>query len=254
MTALVKTFKNRSSATDVLRAIGINARDYNLFIEPVTADGGNTMFACKIDLAKSHVGAVEVQKSAPKKKATKSKLVAAKEAGILTIAETNDAPIERGPWPFPKSPTPVKTEEPPVERIDAGARAMQAIQETLHPTNVRATGRNGSTVNVPKEVARQAGLHIHKNSSFPTAPKISKDAHKQAQKKAAKGQPVMKSVKEPKEKKATVSSRAREMIIAGASSDEVWKMMQDEFGLGDDKKSYPNWYRRECVKKGLIKE
>ena len=47
----VKIFKTRDSATTLLRKLGINARDYNFFIEKMT-DG---RFACKVAMAELHL-------------------------------------------------------------------------------------------------------------------------------------------------------------------------------------------------------
>ena len=51
----------------------------------------------------------------------------------------------------------------------------------------------------------------------------------------------------------TVSSVARDLIIAGRSNDEVWKALKQEFKLDSSKKHYPAWYRSEVKRKGLIK-
>ena len=59
---------------------------------------------------------------------------------------------------------------------------------------------------------------------------------------------------EPKEPCRTVSSAAREHILAGHDNKKVFELLQSEFKLGDDKKSYPGWYRSEMKRKGLLKE
>lgn len=46
-----KTFKTRDSATSLLRKMGINPRDYNLFIEK--ADDGQVI--CKVGMAEAHL-------------------------------------------------------------------------------------------------------------------------------------------------------------------------------------------------------
>lgn len=56
-----------------------------------------------------------------------------------------------------------------------------------------------------------------------------------------------------KEVVRTVSSVAREMIIAGSTNAEIWSVLQAEFGLDDKKKGYPSWYRSQCRQNGLIK-
>ena len=50
----------------------------------------------------------------------------------------------------------------------------------------------------------------------------------------------------------SVSSAARELIVAGKTNEEVWKALQKEFDLPDSKKSYAAWYRADCKRKSLI--
>ena len=59
---------------------------------------------------------------------------------------------------------------------------------------------------------------------------------------------------EPKEPRRTVSSAAREHILAGHDNKKVFELLQSEFKLDDDKKSYPGWYRSEMKRKGLLTE
>lgn len=64
----MKTYKRRDSATSVLRKMGINSRDYDLFI--TKSDGGVCL---DLDLAKKHVVDLKRQTSKPIKKAPKKK-------------------------------------------------------------------------------------------------------------------------------------------------------------------------------------
>ena len=48
----------------------------------------------------------------------------------------------------------------------------------------------------------------------------------------------------------TVSSVARELIVAGKTNAEVWEVISKEFKLDDGKKGYPAWYRSEVKRKG----
>jgi hypothetical protein len=68
----VKIFKSRDSATSLLRKLGINSRDYNLFIEKMT-DG---QFACKVAMAEMHIESLKNPKPAvveePKAKVAKA--------------------------------------------------------------------------------------------------------------------------------------------------------------------------------------
>lgn len=74
-----------------------------------------------------------------------------------------------------------------------------------------------------------------------------------AEKPATKAAP--KAEKQPAKREAarTVSTVARELIVAGKTNPEVWAVIQKEFDLDDSKKSYPAWYRSDCKRKGLVK-
>ena len=54
---------------------------------------------------------------------------------------------------------------------------------------------------------------------------------------------------EPKETRRTVSSAAREHILAGHDNKKVWELLKEEFDLDDSKKHYPSWYRSEMKRK-----
>lgn len=242
----IKTFKTRSSATDVLREIGVPSRDYNLFINQTD----NAMFECRIDLAKLHAATLKLQTSETTPAAAVRQSIdnavtrivktlsdVSTDAAAAAIVETAELAADQAK----KIVSPFPTTESVAEKLRAAARG-----EAL----VRATGQNGSTVNIPATIAKNAGLKIHKEPAQPTVKTTNKAAKT---KKAQKDAKAVKGTKTQKEAKVTVSSRAREMIIAGKTNDEVWAMMKKEFRLDDSKKSYPAWYRRECVKKGLIK-
>lgn len=51
---------------------------------------------------------------------------------------------------------------------------------------------------------------------------------------------------------ATISSRARELILDGKTNEEVFSALQAEFQLDDEKKYYPSWYRCELRRNGLL--
>lgn len=53
----------------------------------------------------------------------------------------------------------------------------------------------------------------------------------------------------PKETRRTVSSAAREHILAGHDNKKVWELLKEEFNLDDSKKHYPSWYRSEMKRK-----
>ena len=70
----------------------------------------------------------------------------------------------------------------------------------------------------------------------PAAP--AKRAAKQAKTKVAKTE------------RRTVSSVARALIRAGKTNEQVFKALQQEFKLADEKRSYPAWYRSDLRRRG----
>jgi DNA-binding MarR family transcriptional regulator len=62
-----------------------------------------------------------------------------------------------------------------------------------------------------------------------------------------------KPASKPKEPRLTVSRVARELILAGLSNEDVFKQLQAQFKLGDNKKSYPAWYRADLARHGKLK-
>ena len=44
---------------------------------------------------------------------------------------------------------------------------------------------------------------------------------------------------------ATIAATCRELISAGKDNQQIFKTLQKKFGVSDDKRHYPQWYRRE---------
>lgn len=51
----------------------------------------------------------------------------------------------------------------------------------------------------------------------------------------------------------TVTGRARELIFAGKTNEQIWVVLQAEFQLDDSKKHYPAWNRAFLIRTGVIK-
>jgi len=64
-------------------------------------------------------------------------------------------------------------------------------------------------------------------------------------------QEAVKSVKHD-EAKETVSGFIRQQIMLGLDNAKIFLLAQKKFGLSEDKKSYPAWYRGDLKRKGLI--
>lgn len=66
---------------------------------------------------------------------------------------------------------------------------------------------------------------------------------------------AVKKSKAKKEKRVTISSMCRDMILDGATNAEIFKALQDTYGeerFGTGKRHYPAWYRCELRRKGEL--
>lgn len=84
----VKIFKTRDSATTLLRKLGIQARDYNFFIEKMT-DG---RFACQVAKAEMHLNELKQPAAKPTKptkagrRTTDPEVQTTKKQGVSQVA------------------------------------------------------------------------------------------------------------------------------------------------------------------------
>lgn len=78
-----KTYTTRDSATSALRKLGLQARDYNLFITKV-----GDKFECKLGAAAAHLESLKQPKAKPVKQASEKpvKAAAPKREGISATA------------------------------------------------------------------------------------------------------------------------------------------------------------------------
>ncbi len=69
--------------------------------------------------------------------------------------------------------------------------------------------------------------------------------------KAVKTAPAAKKKEDTGERKASAASRFKELIMEGKKTDDqIFAVVQKEFGLDESKKSYVKWYRNDLTKKG----
>jgi hypothetical protein len=54
------------------------------------------------------------------------------------------------------------------------------------------------------------------------------------------------------DRKPSLAARARELILAGKDNDAVFVVLQREFGISEQKKHYPSWYRSQLKRQGLL--
>lgn len=84
-------------------------------------------------------------------------------------------------------------------------------------------------------------------------------AKKAATKKVTSKKKTTSKKKAPAKKKAassdgrpSVSKRCQDLINAGKTNEQIWDLIQDEYGLDDAKKYYPAWNRSHMRRNGLL--
>lgn len=126
-----------------------------------------------------------------------------------------------------------------------------------------AAGKKSFTVDIDfvKESLKDLGRSSNKASKTevkdlkklfteePKAEKSAKAPKTEKTEKAPKAEKVAK-VKTAKTPARTISSAAREYILAGLDNNTVFGKLVDEFKLDANKKYYPAWYRCELRKAG----
>ena len=114
---------------------------------------------------------------------------------------------------------------------DFNATAVAAV--------VSAVDGDGKVIaTVPAEKAKKTGLRNIKDMKVDGKSIIHTDEPKKT-----------KAPKAAKEKTVTLASFMRGLIEAGKNNDEVFAAAVKEFGIGDEKKHYPSWYRSEMKRK-----
>lgn len=56
---------------------------------------------------------------------------------------------------------------------------------------------------------------------------------------------MSKKTKKPTKARVTVASFMRDLISKGKTNEEVFAAAKRRFGIGDEKKHYPGWYRSQ---------
>ncbi len=83
-TMTTKTYTARDSATSALRKLGLQARDYNLFITKV-----GDKFECKLGAAAAHIESLKNPKPVVEVKATKKTGISATARELILSGKTN---------------------------------------------------------------------------------------------------------------------------------------------------------------------
>ena len=120
---------------------------------------------------------------------------------------------------------------------------------------LRADGQYDCDIDQAKaDLAATPAVGKVKKPAAKKAPAKKAPAKKAPAKKApAKKKAAAKKAADPKKDRVSVSSTCREMILAGKTNEQIWKVIQKEFNLDDSKKYYPAWNRSDMKKRGLIK-
>jgi len=92
------------------------------------------------------------------------------------------------------------------------------------------------------------------NSHGMVAPQLLPKPGSQTAKKAEKAsiRAASAEIKAAAPRTETVSGVMRGMIIEGKSNSEIWESCKVRFGLGDEKKGYPGWYRSQLRRQGKL--
>lgn len=75
-----------------------------------------------------------------------------------------------------------------------------------------------------------------------------------APKKGAKKAVAAKKASKASEPRVTVASFIRALIIEGKENTDIFEAAVKRFGIGEDKKHYPSWYRSELKRKPELRE
>ncbi len=168
---MTKFYKTRDAATSALRKLGVNARDYNLFI---SKDDTGTILIVDLGAAESHVAAQAAPDELPQ----------------TTLAD-----------------------EPSEQKHNHPGGDLGLISDAINPPAAKKIRR-----------AKKVG---GKKLNGAKTPSLGREG--------------------------SVSFVARSLIMAGKTNQEVWDAISVEFQLGDSKRLYPAWYRRELKLKGMLK-
>lgn len=132
---------------------------------------------------------------------------------------------------------------------DAGkersARQMTEISPALNSATVE-----GAKVEKPAKVdadsveRKAIAAKVFDDAPAPSAAKAAVEAALKTVGATPKKTPAAKA-----EKKASCAGRVREMVADGRTNAEIWAVVQPEFGLSDDKKWYPGWYRADAIRR-----
>lgn len=133
--------------------------------------------------------------------------------------------------------------------------------KTVNYDTVKVLKRRDSATSVLRKMginSRDYDLFIEKMEDGRLACKVAMaEMHLENLKKQVKSKTTKKpkAAKKPKEKRITISSLCRDMILDGATNDEIFATLQEKYGeerFGPDKRHYPVWYRCELRRKGAL--
>lgn len=209
-TVTTKTYATRDSATALLKKMGVDKANYNLFISKTDGD----KFVVNVSAAEAWLNpaAEETTVEAPAAEETVTEKPAKKAKG-----DRDNSKFQGG---FRK-PTYI-----------CGCCGKRT----------RETGAGESSCDLCAFCYHEAGLENSLSDGNITQEEF--DLEHAALVAKYKGG--------PKVKRPTVAGVARELILAGLSNHEVFVKLQEQFGIGDEKKHYPSWYRCDLKRKGLL--
>jgi hypothetical protein len=130
------------------------------------------------------------------------------------------------------------------------ARLAQPVAPPVPPppTIVPATKPNGAGPSLATLGARSAKADDAEHAAGP-AIDVGKKARRAAKAAVTTSKaPKAAAPKTPTVRAPSVSSRCRELLATHDNAD-IFAILQKEFGVGDNKKGYPGWYRADAARR-----
>lgn len=139
-----------------------------------------------------------------------------------------------------------------VKTRDAATSILRklGLKPNMYGLFIRKVDNDIFEVDLPKVYAQGYAVHVTTGK----APKLPKAKVEKLVKspKPAKSPKAPKETAPRKERSASCSSVARELILAGKTNEEVWTVIKAQFKLSDDKRHYPTWYRCQLKRAGKL--
>ncbi len=220
MTTIVKTFKNRRTATGLLKKLGRKPYEYDQFVQPtgevfqVTLQDGEPVSRMAMLAATTQVAEALTQ-------AAETVVEAVTQAQALVEAAAAEAPIA----PLPESAEEREKRERKVRQL---ARKYAKLEERA---------RKAKAPPPRKKKPKKPRVKKPRGVPTPRPPVLGEEA-------------VATYAKAVKAK--SVGPAILELYLAGRTTAEVWLIIKKRFKTPDDHKHYPSWYLCHYRRQGKL--